>query len=263
MDKAKSIFFLLCLSVSFSVINAQNTVLFKKKVYINQEGEVLLYRILEPLVKYEECSKHEKKYPLVLFLHGAGERGDDNEKQLIHGTGLFTKEYNRVNFPCFLIAPQCPEEKRWVEVSWKLAKHTMPKESSETMKLTTDLINQLIKKYPIDTSRIYITGLSMGGFGTWDLICRYPDKFAAAIPVCGGGDEQKAELIKSIPIWAFHGKKDKLVNVSRSRNMINTIKASGGNPKYTEYPTLGHLCWDSAYSEKELLKWMFSQSLKN
>ncbi len=259
MKISKKIFILLFFLISFSIINAQNTDLFKKKAYVNQEGDVLLYRILEPLLEYEECEKQEEKYPLVVFLHGAGERGDDNEKQLIHVAELFTRAYNRVNYPCFFIAPQCPEEKKWVEVSWKLKKHVMPAEPSVTMKLTTDLINRLIKKYPIDTSRIYVTGLSMGGFGTWDLISRYPDKFAAAVPICGGGDENKAALIKDLPIWAFHGKNDKAVSVLRSRNMINAIKASGGTPVYTEYSELGHLCWNAAYNEKELLKWLFSQ----
>lgn len=240
----------------FTVLQAcsQEDTLYKKKEFINNSGDTLLYRMLEP---GPDCLK---KYPLVIFLHGAGERGNDNEKQLVHGTKLFSGKQNMIDFPCFVIAPQCPENKRWVEVSWSLPKHDMPVMISEPLGLTMELINQMILKYPIDTNRIYITGLSMGGFGTWDLISRYPEKFAAAIPICGGGDEKQAKNMVDIPIRAFHGTKDKVVQVARSRNMINAIKKEGGNPLYTEYPTLGHLCWNKAYSEPGLLKWMFSQT---
>ncbi|RLD79019.1 MAG: phospholipase, partial [Bacteroidetes bacterium] len=151
---------------------------------------------------------------------------------------------------------------RWVDVKWDKEEHIMPLNPSGSMQLTMDFIDSLVKKYSIDENRIYITGLSMGGFGTWDAIARYPDKFAAAVPICGGGDENTAKLIVDIPIWAFHGADDRVVKVERSRNMINAIKKQGGNPLYTEYEGVGHGSWIPAYKETELLKWLFMQSLK-
>lgn len=203
-----------------------------------------------------------KKYPIIVFLHGSGERGSDNELQLTYIDSVFANEKIQKDNPCFVLAPQCPAEKRWVEVDWNLDSHIMPEKPSVPLNLTYLLIDSLLKILPVDKNRIYITGLSMGGYGTWDLISRYPDKFAAAIPICGGGDENMATKIAEIPIWCFHGGKDKVVKTIRSQNMINAIKNAGGNPKYTEYPDLGHLCWNRAYSTGELYIWLFSQSKK-
>ena len=136
----------------------------------------------------------------------------------------------------------------------------MPKQPSVYLARTMFLIDSLVKNLNIDKNRIYITGLSMGGFGVWDAISRWPDKFAAAVPVCGGGDTAKAAMIKDIPIWTFHGDKDNLVMTSRSRDMIAAIKKAGGNPKYTEYTATGHNAWDKAYSEKDMYLWLFSQT---
>ena len=232
---------------------------FVKEVFYTDNSDSLLYNIL--LAEYDTTmSSSEKKYPLVLFLHGAGERGNDNEKQIIHIKKLFLNQANRKNHNAFVIAPQCPEGKKWVEVDWGLKAHRMPNEPSEPMRLTMQLIDSLIATYPIDTNRIYITGLSMGGFGTWDAIARYPNEFAAAIPICGGGDEHTASIIKDIPIWAFHGSADNVVFTDRSRNMIKAIKAAGGKPLYTEYKGVGHGSWVKAYKEPNLLKWLFAQS---
>ena len=122
-------------------------------------------------------------------------------------------------------------------------------------------IKEIIKKYPIDTKRIYVYGQSMGGFATWEIICRYPDMFAAAVPVCGGADETQAKKIAKIPVWIFHGKLDPVVNVERSRNMFVALKQAGGKPKYTEYPKVKHNAWSYSYSPK-LFEWMFSQKKK-
>jgi len=149
-----------------------NKCTFEKEVYISGT-DTLLYQIFKPI-------NTTKKVPLVLFLHGSGERGNDNEKQLIHSIDKFTTKQFQTNNPCYIIAPQCPDNKQWVDVDWGLDAHTMPVEPTIQMKLTIELVKQLSKQLNIDTNRIYITGLSMGGFGVWDAISRNPEIFAAA-----------------------------------------------------------------------------------
>jgi predicted peptidase len=127
------------------------------------------------------------------------------------------------------------------------------------MALTFELLDDFIASYSIDESRIYAMGVSMGGFGTWDIIARKPDLFAAAAPICGGGDEATAPSIAHIPIWTFHGDKDDAVKVERSRNMVAALKSAGGNPRYTEYPGVGHDAWTPALNDLELFSWLFSQ----
>ena len=155
--------------------------------------------------------------------------------------------------------PQCPLDTRWVDTDWTLDAHEIPKEPSQTLQLAHDLLLQTLDKFQIDSSRIYVTGLSMGGFAVWDIIARYPDLFAAAIPICGGGDVNTVETIKNIPIWAFHGKQDRVVKPQRSRNMIMSLRQSGAKPKYTEYPNVAHGSWKPAYEEPNLLEWLFAQ----
>ncbi len=224
--------------------------------YFISGSDTLPYRIYHP----RQSIFHLRLMPLVIFLHGAGERGNDNLKQLTHVAHIFTDSATQAQYPAYVIAPQCGKGYRWVEVDWSADSHTTPKKISKYLGLTMQLVNQMIKKLPIDTRRIYVTGLSMGGFGTWDLLARYPEKFAAAAPVCGGGDLNAAHKMKNIPIWVFHGAKDRVVKVKRSRDMIKAIKKEGGNPRYTEYPKLGHFSWNEAYNEKDFLKWLFSQS---
>ncbi len=223
-----------------------------EKLTFKQGESSLPYRLLVP-AKIEEG----KKYPLVIFLHGAGERGTDNEKQLVHGIPDFVK--NREKYPAFVIAPQCPANKKWAEVDWSAKTHTLPKEPSDPAKLLLALLETFIKEKPVDSKRIYLTGLSMGGYGTWDLIARKPEFFAAAAPVCGGGDEATAEKIKNVPLWVFHGDKDTVVIPERSRNMVEAIKKAGGKPKYTEYKGVGHDSWVKAYSDPEFFAWLFAQ----
>ncbi len=204
----------------------------------------------------------DETYPLVVFLHGAGERGGDNNAQLIHGVGEFAAPEQRRKYPCFLIAPQCPSGKRWVEVDWSAKSHTLPKEPSDPMRATLELIQSLQKELPIDSKRIYVTGLSMGGYGVWDALARKPELFAVGAPVCGGADINTANTIKQIPVWLFHGDQDPAVPVSRSRDMVAALKKAGGEPKYTEYKGIGHNSWDRAYKEEEMFKWLFAQKRK-
>ena len=225
-----------------------------KKESFDSGDEKLLYRLMTP-----EKIEPSVKYPLVIFLHGAGERGSDNSAQLVHGVKEFAKPDSRSSYPCFLIAPQCPIGKKWAEVDWSASSHQRPEKPSDPADLLLKLLGKLPTQLPIDTNRIYITGLSMGGYGTWDLVARKPKLFAAAAPVCGGGDEKDAQLISKIPIWAFHGGKDTVVKPQRTTNMIEAIKKAGGNPKVTIYPSVGHNSWDNAYSDPELLKWLFNQ----
>jgi predicted esterase len=192
-------------------------------------------------------------YPLVLFLHGAGERGTDNRRQLTGQTAplVFVRPEHQERWPCFMMAPQCP-----LGGSWDAIGRPDP---STWMRLTLEAIDTLFQEFSIDYGRIYITGLSMGGYGTWDVIGRYPGLFAAAVPMCGGGDTRLADRIANTPIWNFHGALDGTVPVQRSREMIAAVRAVDGDPIYTEYPDLGHNCWDRAYREPDLLPWVFSQ----
>ena len=231
--------------------------LLEKKTYKDAGGKVLPYRLLKP-----DHYNPEKKYPLVVFLHGAGERGSDNEKQLVHGVPEFASEPNRHKYPCFLIAPQCPDDMKWSDVDWGASTHRQPKEPSEPGRLVLELIGALQKQYSIDAQRIYLTGLSMGGYGTWDLIVRRPDLFAAAVPICGGGDETEAPRIAKMPIWVFHGAADGVVNPARSRHMVEALWQAGGKPGYTEYPDRGHDSWVPAYRDPEMMKWLFAQRRK-
>lgn len=230
--------------------------LYEARVYKNDKGETLNYRLMVPK---DYSPSGTEKYPLVLFLHGAGERGDDNTKQLVHETKEFATDTNRQKFPCFVIAPQCPDGKKWTEVDWSADTHKQPEEESISLKLTRELMASLEKEFRIDTKRLYVTGLSMGGYGTWDMISRTPDLFAAAIPICGGADEAQAERLTKLPIWVFHGDKDTVVKPERSRRMIEAIKKAGGDPKYTEYPDVDHDSWSQTYSNPDVTAWLFAQ----
>jgi predicted peptidase len=236
---------------------AQDDPPLEKHVYQDDAGRKLPYRLLRPAMIADG-----KKYPLVIFLHGAGERGTDNEKQLIHGVPQFATKANREKYPCFLIAPQCPEGKRWIEVDWSAERHTQPKDPGEVGRRMLGLIEKAINELPVDPKRVYLTGLSMGGYGAWDLLARRPNLFAAAAIVCGGADEATAERIKDIPQWAFHGAKDTAVKPERSRNMVAALRKAGGTPKYTEYPDVGHDSWNRAYRDPELHEWLFAQKKK-
>jgi len=204
------------------------------------------------------------KYPLVLFFHGSGERGDDNQKQLQHAVGRFAAPDSRKEYPCFVVAPQCPtqwdnQQTMWTGERERMRLMKLDPETAAPLRTALELLIALQQKLPIDTDRIYVTGISMGGFATWEALIRDPQKFAAAIPVCGGGDVGHADRIKDISIWAFHGAEDPTVRVECSRSMIEMIKKAGGHPHYTEYRGVGHNSWDRAFAEPQLLSWLFTQ----
>lgn len=232
--------------------------LFNPMKFSNGKGDTLNYRILSP--DYNPL----QKYPLVIFLHGSGERGNDNLAQLKWGVLNFATDYNLKMHPSFVIAPQCPANNSWNDLKFDRASEIKFSDSaSKISDLLIGLINKSIKDYPIDTNRIYITGLSLGGFGTYDLIMRYPNLFAAAAPVCGGGDTSKVNLIKHLPIWIFHGAEDFSVNPKYSLNMVSALSKAGAHPGYTQYPTVGHFSWIAAYSDPMFMEWLFRQNKSN
>ncbi len=230
------------------------TKFFEPHEFTVKDVGALKYRLLKPA----DFSQNQT-YPLVIFLHGAGERGDDNVAQLVHGMKDFLNPDRRKNYPCFVVAPQCPNDKKWVEVDWSAKSHDQPEHASVPMQLVHDLIKEMIKNANVNKDRIYITGLSMGGYGTWDAIARYPELFAAAVPICGGGDPATVGKFAKLPIWCFHGDQDEAVSVERSRKMIDALKVAGGQPKYTEYAGVGHDSWTATYANPDFHDWLFAQ----
>lgn len=204
-----------------------------------------------------------QQYPLIVFLHGAGERGEDNAKQLKYLPELMAQASRRKAFPCFLLAPQCRPGKQWVDVPWT-DKHSTPmaKQPTHQLQAAMNMLQRTLEEEPIDTSRIYLTGLSMGGFGAWEWAARDPQRFAAVVPICGGGDEQQAAKLAVLPIWTFHGTADNVVFPIRSQNMVKAIRSAGGKIKFTQYPNVGHNSWNQAYRSEELLRWLFAQQRK-
>ncbi len=222
-------------------------------------NEVFRYRLLTPV-----RAEPGREYPLVVFLHGAGERGIDNAKQLLYFPELMASEEYREKYPCFVLAPQCRPDARWVEVPWDAVESSPFGPASDSMQVILGVLEELEMNAPIDRRRIYLTGLSMGGYGCWDLAIRFPERFAAVVPICGGGDESQAERLKSLPIWAFHGDADPAVPVERSRRMIAAVRAAGGRPKYSELAGVGHHSWTPAYADRKgVIPWMFDQTKGN
>lgn len=218
-----------------------------------QDEHVLPYRFYQP-----DIEDKEKRYPLVVFFHGLGERGNDNRTQF--------KRFDPVPFwlkhPCYVIAPQCPVESLWVETKFGGISHHMQESPTWPMQLSIELVKQIIDKNNVDTSRVYVTGLSMGGYATWEILQREGHLFAAAMPVCGGGDLNYVDKMLLTSLWVFHGAADRTVPVDRSRNMVAAIRGSGGNPKYTEYPGVDHDSWTRTYQNPEVWDWLFQQIKK-
>lgn len=247
------ILFFICFVLTVPDVYSQAE-LFESEVFVTAEGDSLLYRVMYPAEM-----EPGNDYPLVLFLHGAGERGKDNEAQLKWGVMQFADEEFRSEHPAIVIAPQAPENEYWANASWREEGSELLTEPASPLALAYQLLQKMMDEYPVDENRIYVTGLSMGGFGTWDLIARFPDLFAAAVPVCAGGDVSRASLLKDLPIWAFHGAEDAVVPPRYSRDMIDAIREAGGLPGYTEYPDVGHDSWIPAYNDEVMLEWLFSQ----
>jgi predicted peptidase len=242
---------------------AQDIKLFENKEYIRDQ-DTLKYRILYP----QEMQEH-KQYPLVLFLHGAGERGNDNERQLTHGASLFLTAENRKKYPAIILFPQCPQNIMWThrlkqkteEGIWEFE---FPLQSTPTQPaaLVNQLVNELLESGSIDKRRVYIMGLSMGGIGTLDFLCRWPDKYAAAAVICGGHNPEFSSYYKNVPIWFFHGAKDDVVPHIYSQEVYNELQKQNADVKYTLYPKANHNSWDAAFAEPDYLEWFFKHKKK-
>jgi len=244
-------------SVIFS-IKSQNE-LYLKKQFI-YKGDTLPYRIM-----YPENLDDTKKYPLVIFLHGSGERGNDNESQLKWGSELFTQPLNRKDFPAIVLFPQCPENQYWAPINSRQDgfSYVNSKHPTEPMQLLIRLISEIKKSKFADKKRIYVMGLSMGGMGTYDLICRYPKTFAAAIPICGGVSLERLKKVRKLPIRIYHGAEDNVVSPEHSRNAYIELKANGAqNVEIAIFPGVNHNSWTPTFQTEDLLSWLFSNKLK-
>ncbi len=248
---------------------------FQREMFTGKDGGKLPYAICPPDPEVVKPGTHwsstgkviasgpfsgPESLPLVVFLHGSGERGTDNDLQLKNGVFAFCEKENREQHPCFLLVPQCPEGQWWGLDTRKPDADFAQKPQPQAGQLVLELIEKTLAEYPeIDPNRVYLTGLSMGGFGTFDLISRRPDLFAAAMPLCGGGSVGQVSQFKNLPIWVFHGSLDDAVPVKFSREMVAALKAGGSSVRYTEFTTKGHDVWEVTYYNPAVLDWLFEQ----
>lgn len=212
----------------------------------------LPYRLLRPL------ARDMKPRPLLIYFHGAGERGTDNERTLTHILPFLSRSDLPVD-EMYVLVPQCPPENRWVETDWGLPSHRQPAMPSRPMSAVLALLDRLNETEAIDSSRVYVMGLSMGGFAVWDILARSPERFAAGVPVCGGADESTAPVLRGIPLRVFHGAKDRVVIPDRSRRMVAALKRLGADVGYTEYRDVAHGSWVPAFQDPDLARWLLSR----
>jgi predicted peptidase len=214
-----------------------------------------------PYQIYFPKSGEKTMFPVFIWLHGMGERGDDNIKQLVHVVPYLLSDTVQNNYPCIVAAPQCPEDGLWAFFDFEAGKSDKTPVATKPMLAVMEWIDELLKDPKVDRTRVYVGGLSMGGYGTLDLISRKPEWFAAAMPVCGGIDVARAASFRDVPLWIFHGAKDPVVPVELSRDLIKELENLGVKPKYTEYPKGGHDVWNAAIREQGFMKWLFDQTL--
>lgn len=222
---------------------------------------ILPYQILLP-----DNYDHTKQYPLVLFLHGAGERGSDNEKQLIHGSSQFLNATNRSKYPAIVVFPQCPTNMYWAPIDTRDNGFSYLKRARATpvMQAVMSLLEALIKKEAVDKNRIYVMGLSMGGMGTLDITCRKPNKFAAAIAICGGVHVDRVTKITHLPLRLYHGSEDNVVSPKHSVSIYNKLKANGAkNVELIVFEGVNHNSWTPAFAQDDFLNWLFDMKLNN
>ena len=210
-----------------------------------------------------ESMKAGKKYPLVLFLHGAGERGNDNERQLTHGGQMFLNPVNREKYPAFVLVPQCPAGSYWAYTERPKSLFPADMPAGQEMSSLTRTLKQLLDTYlampEVDKKRIYIVGLSMGAMGTYDLVVRYPEIFAAAVPICGSVNPDRLPVAKEVKFRIFHGDADDVVTVEGSREAYKALKAAGAKVEYIELPGCNHGSWNPAFNYPGFMEWLFKQ----
>lgn len=252
----KRILSVMCVLMLLLPLLAQEA--YQKKIVVSDQGDTLLYRLLCP-----QEMRGGEKYPLVLFLHGAGERGNDNEKQLIHAGQMFLNPVNREKYPAFVIVPQCPETGYWAYMKrpTSFVPAEMPLEVPISPIFTTlkELLDTYLAMPQVDKDRIYIMGLSMGGMGTFEMAIRFPEIFAAAIPICGTVNPERLKTAKSIKFRIFHGDADNVVTPEGSRMAYKALKAAGADVDYVEFPGCGHNSWNPAFNKPDFMSWLFSQ----
>lgn len=247
---------------------SQDFSLFEKKGFI-QNSDTMPYRILLP-----KDFDSAKQYPMILFLHGAGERGNDNEKQLVHGAKMFLEDSIRNKYPAIVVFPQCPKNSFWANIAMRVVDSVTNKrilmyredgEPTKAMVLLQGLYRDLKEKYTPDDTRLYVGGLSMGGMGTFEIARRLPDNFVAAFAICGGANTATAPQLKNTAWWIFHGMKDDVVDPQNSIDMAKALKDAGAEVKLTLYPDANHNSWDDAFKEPEFFSWLFKhqKSKKN
>ncbi|MBR5454091.1 MAG: prolyl oligopeptidase family serine peptidase [Clostridia bacterium] len=229
---------------------------FQRLSFTASNGEELPYCLYVP-----ENYSEEYAYPLFLYLHGAGVRGDDNGAQVSESIQDLFLPRNTPIYDSIAVFPLCDADSLWANTDWIVDTYSIDEtEISRNMVAVVELLDYLIETYSINTSRQYVTGISMGGYGTWDIIARFPDRFAAAAPICGGGDPTKGEALKDMPIWVAHDIEDYIVNVVASQSMVNAIREAGGEKLiYQETQGYGHSPWKLTYRDLAFQEWMFSQ----
>lgn len=228
---------------------------YAKQEFVSSSNVRMPYRIMSP----ENIDKN-MKYPLVVFLHGSGERGDDNEKQLLHGASTFSNPANAYRYPAYVVFPQC-KEKFWTEAfNERVFMPGAPNPGlSKTEASLMELVDYILTNNPVDTSRIYLIGISMGGIATYDLACRYPKKFAAAVPICGAVNPDRLANASEVSFMIFHGEDDDVIPSLCGREAYKALNAAGARVEYIEFAGMGHDCWDSAFNYPNFLPWLFSQ----
>lgn len=227
----------------------------KPCVYTNAAGQAFAYRLGAP-----QFPEPGRKYPLILFLHGSGECGDDNQRQVKVGLPSLLRTLFKQTEPALVLAPQCQGTNAWIRRLAMSDDYAADPAPTPALALALELCRHLVAARQADPDRLYLTGLSLGGFGAWDAIQREPGLFAAAIPICGGGDVRRAQAIRGLPVWVFHGRDDKNVPVACARRMVEALRQNRGRVTYTEYENAAHNVWDRAYSDPAVLKWLLRQS---